>query len=222
MKFGSDTAGTITGIRFYKGASNTGTYIGLSTAAAELCWHRRLIPEAQPLRVATGKLHRAGDNHRQYNLRSRLFQHLGVRMDGNLLHFRGRGQCPAARAQTVLDGRTELHVRQHAAIPRVQLYRFNWWVEWCLRYNTVQGAPDLTITSSHSGQLHAGADWRDLDHHGEQCGNGADSGTVTVTEPLPAGLDSDVDGGTNWNCTQPAGRARGAMPWRQGAILPSL
>ena len=40
MKFTADVNGSITGIRFYKGAGNTGTHIGNLWTASGTSWHR--------------------------------------------------------------------------------------------------------------------------------------------------------------------------------------
>ena len=42
VKFRSDVSGTVSGIRFYKGAGNNGTHTGCSITPAARCWHRHV------------------------------------------------------------------------------------------------------------------------------------------------------------------------------------
>jgi len=68
------------------------------------------------------------------------------------------------------------------------------------------GTPDLTITKSHTGNFTQGQNGAIYTITATNSGNAPTSGTVTVTETLPAtGLTAVSMLGTNWNCTQPAG-----------------
>ena len=67
VKFRSDVAGTITGIRFYKGSTNTGTHVGSPGPALARCWPRPPSP-ARPPRLATGQLRHPGSDPAQYHL----------------------------------------------------------------------------------------------------------------------------------------------------------
>jgi hypothetical protein len=48
------------------------------------------------------------------------------------------------------------------------------------------------------------------------------SGTVTVTDQLPAGLAATAIGGSGWTCTQPAGPCSRSDPLAPGASYPVL
>jgi hypothetical protein len=90
--------------------------------------NERGIRAVDHLRNATAEMaaqfHKLFVNRRAYTLQS-FRPHLGVRLDGKLLHFRRSGQCAAPCAQTRYR-RIERGVllRQHTAVPHVQLYRF--------------------------------------------------------------------------------------------------
>ena len=65
--------------------------------------------------------------------------------------------------------------------------------------------PDLTITKTHVGSFNQGDVSRTYTIKVTNNGAAPTSGTVTVTDSVPAGLTATSIGGTNWNCTQPAG-----------------
>ena len=72
MKFSSEVAGNVTGIRFYKAAANTGTHVGsLWSASGELLAHRHLH-RRERLGLAAGELLLPGRDHGQHDLRRRL------------------------------------------------------------------------------------------------------------------------------------------------------
>jgi uncharacterized repeat protein (TIGR01451 family) len=71
---------------------------------------------------------------------------------------------------------------------------------------SVAGTPDLTISKSHTGNFTQGQMGAAYIITATNSGNAPTSGTVTVTETLPAtGLTAVSMLGTNWTCTQPAG-----------------
>ena len=65
--------------------------------------------------------------------------------------------------------------------------------------------PDLTIVKSHSGNFTQGDTGDTYSLTVTNSGGAATSGTVTVSDTIPAGLTATAISGTNWNCTQPAG-----------------
>ncbi|NYF80593.1 beta strand repeat-containing protein [Granulicella arctica] len=67
--------------------------------------------------------------------------------------------------------------------------------------NFTVSVSDMTITSSHTGNFHAGdtGDTYTLTAH--NIGNAASSGTVTVSDTLPAGFTATALSGTGWSCT---------------------
>lgn len=61
--------------------------------------------------------------------------------------------------------------------------------------------PSLSVEKSHSGNFTAGQTGATYSISVTNNGPGSTSGTVTVTDALPAGLTATAIGGTGWNCT---------------------
>lgn len=68
-----------------------------------------------------------------------------------------------------------------------------------------QGAPDLSISNTHSGDFFQGQTDAQYTITVTNSGNGSTGGTVSVSDTLPEGLTATGIGGTNWTCTQPGG-----------------
>jgi uncharacterized repeat protein (TIGR01451 family) len=66
---------------------------------------------------------------------------------------------------------------------------------------TVVQLPDLTITKSHAGNFTQGQVGATYSLTVTNSGFAATSGTVTVTDTLPAGLTATAISGTGWTCT---------------------
>lgn len=62
------------------------------------------------------------------------------------------------------------------------------------------GTPDLTITKTHSGNFTQGQNGATYTVTVTNSGNAATSGTVTVTDTIPAGLTLVSMAGTGWTC----------------------
>jgi uncharacterized repeat protein (TIGR01451 family) len=60
--------------------------------------------------------------------------------------------------------------------------------------------PDLTITKSHTGNFTEGQTGANYSITVTNSGSANSSGTVTVTDTLPAGLTATAISGTNWTC----------------------
>ena len=69
VKFRSDVAGYITGIRFYKGPDNTGTHVGHLWTGRRHAARRGDLHRRDRLRLAAGRLRRPGRDHGQHDLR---------------------------------------------------------------------------------------------------------------------------------------------------------
>jgi uncharacterized repeat protein (TIGR01451 family) len=67
------------------------------------------------------------------------------------------------------------------------------------------GAPDLTITMSHTGNFTPGQNGAAYTITASNSGSTATTGTVTVTDTIPTGLTAAAMVGTGWTCAQPAG-----------------
>ena len=103
MKFKADFDGTVTGIRFYKAAANTGTHIGSlwtagGTRLAPGDVHRRV-----GLRLADGDVRHAGDDHGRHDLRRLL-----LRAQRPLLG------APAAASRSAVDNGAAARDRRRA------------------------------------------------------------------------------------------------------------
>jgi LPXTG-site transpeptidase (sortase) family protein len=68
------------------------------------------------------------------------------------------------------------------------------------------GLPDLTITKSHADPLVRGSTTATYTLTAHNSGGGPTSGTVTVTDVLPAGLTPTGAAGSGWTCPAPAGQ----------------
>ena len=67
------------------------------------------------------------------------------------------------------------------------------------------GVPDLTISKTHVGNFSQGQVGASYTIIVTNSGTGATSGTVTVTDMIPAELMPTAIAGTGWTCTQPSG-----------------
>jgi uncharacterized repeat protein (TIGR01451 family) len=65
---------------------------------------------------------------------------------------------------------------------------------------TINPVADLTIAKSHSGNFTQGQTGANYSIIVTNSGLGSSSGTVTVTDTLPAGLTATAIAGTNWTC----------------------
>jgi LPXTG-site transpeptidase (sortase) family protein len=68
------------------------------------------------------------------------------------------------------------------------------------------GVPDLTITKSHTDPLVRGSTTATYTLTVHNSGGGPSTGTVTVTDALPAGLTPTAAAGSGWTCPAPAGQ----------------
>ena len=68
------TAGTVTGIRFYKASTNTGTHVGSLWSGDRDAARVRDLQQRKHLRLAAGQLRQTGRDQRQHDLRRRLFR----------------------------------------------------------------------------------------------------------------------------------------------------
>ena len=65
----------------------------------------------------------------------------------------------------------------------------------------INGAPDLTITKTHTGNFFQNQTGAAYSIVVKNTGGGATSGTITVTDTLPAGMTATAMSGANWTCT---------------------
>lgn len=87
----------------------------------------------------------------------------------------------------------------------------------------VNAGRDLAIVKSHSGSFFQGQAGAQFTISVQNVGGTASSGTVTVTESVPAGLTAtSITGGGGWSCTQPAGPCTNSDALAPGASFPTL
>ena len=68
MKFTSEVSGTVTGIRFYKATTNTGTHIGSLWSSSGTLLASATFTSETRLRLAAGQLLHTGRDQRQHHL----------------------------------------------------------------------------------------------------------------------------------------------------------
>lgn len=83
---------------------------------------------------------------------------------------------------------------------------------------TVTPGADLTIAKSHTGNFTQGDSGDTYTVTVTNSGTGVTSGTVTVTDTLPAGLTPTGAAGTGWTCPAPSGQTVGCT--RSDALNP--
>ena len=130
MKFKATTAGTINGIRFYKGPQNTGTHIGsLWTIDGQLLASATLH-QRDRVRMATGELPRTREHRRQHHLRRLLPQHIRVLFsDKALLHHAVRKRPLIAPASSAEGGNGTYTYGATNAFPTSSYQASNYWVD---------------------------------------------------------------------------------------------
>src|SRR5712691_3071180 len=84
------------------------------------------------------------------------------------------------------------------------------------------GAPDLTIAKTHSGNFTQGDTGKNYSLTVTNSGGAATSGTVTVSDTIPAGLTATAMSGTGWSCTQPAGPCTRSDALNASASYPAI
>jgi len=82
--------------------------------------------------------------------------------------------------------------------------------------------PDLKITKQHTGNFIQGQTGATYKISVSNIGSQSTSGTVTVTDTLPAGLTAASISGTNWTCVQPAGPCTQSNALLPGNAYPDL
>jgi hypothetical protein len=82
--------------------------------------------------------------------------------------------------------------------------------------------PDLTIAKSHIGNFAQGQNGATYTITVSNIGTGPTSGTVMVTDTLPAGLTATAISGSGWTCTQPGGSCTRNDALAAGASYPAI
>ena len=132
VKFRSDVAGFITGLRFYKGAANTGTHVGsLWTSDRHAAGHGHLH-QRDGHGLAAGHLLHPGGDHRQHDLRRLLPHQRGHYAVGRPATSPRRGHerpaACAARRRRRRQRRLSLRLDEHVP-DQTPSSRDNYWVD---------------------------------------------------------------------------------------------
>jgi immune inhibitor A len=88
--------------------------------------------------------------------------------------------------------------------------------------NIILLAPDLTISSSHSGGFAQGQTGTTYTLTVSNVGLGATAGTVSVTESVPVGLSATAITGFGWACTQPSGPCTRSDALPASSVYPTI
>jgi hypothetical protein len=141
VRFRADTSGTITGVRYYKGATNTGTHVGnlwsnsgalLATATfsgeSASGWQQVNFPAPVNITANTTYVASYHTNTGNYGVNAAAFATAGV--DNAPLHALATG----------VDGANGVYLYGGSAFPTQTFNATNYWVD--VVYNT--GAPDTT------------------------------------------------------------------------------
>ena len=132
MKFRSDVDGFITGIRFYKGAGNTGTHVGnLWSASGAAARARATFTDETAHRLAAGDLPNAGGDQREYVYVASYFAPNGrYAGDGGLLRRQRRRQRPIHLLADGASGGNGVYRLRGPAASRPSTYQAtNYWVD---------------------------------------------------------------------------------------------
>jgi uncharacterized repeat protein (TIGR01451 family) len=84
------------------------------------------------------------------------------------------------------------------------------------------GVADLTIAKAHAGNFTQGQTGATYTITVSNGGTGATSGTLTVTETVPAGLTATAISGTGWTCAQPSGPCTRSDALAAGSSYPVI
>jgi uncharacterized repeat protein (TIGR01451 family) len=87
---------------------------------------------------------------------------------------------------------------------------------------TVVQPPNLPITKTHIGNFAQGQNGAAYTIAVSNSGPGSTSGTVTVTDTIPAGLTATAISGTGWTCTAPAGPCKRSDTLAAGSSYPPI
>ena len=211
LRFRSDVAGNITGIRFYKGAGNTGTHIGLlynnagtllaqATFSGETAsgWQQVTFPGVA---ISPNTTYVAA-----------FWSSTGYALNNYFFGSNGVDNPPLHALQSGVDGPNGASSYGSAPVfPSSGFSAANYWVD--VVFSTAAAVPDLTIAKSHSGNFTRGQVGATYTINVTNAGAGSTSGTVTVSDTLPAGLTATAMAGSGWSCAQPAG------PCTRGDVL---
>ena len=225
-KIRSDVSGTISAIRFYKGAGNNGTHIGMIYSSGGT-----LLAQA----TFTGE---TASGWQQVNLSTPLaitanttyviayWSASGFAYNQGMLQKAGLNNPPLHVLQWGVDGANGVYAYGSSPqCPTSDAGGNYYWsdVEFSSGSTPPPPAvPDLTVTSSHTGNFTQGQTGATYTITVKNSGTGATNGTVTATETVPAGLTGISIAGSGWTCTEPAGPCTRGDALTAGSSYPAL
>ncbi len=205
-KFQSDVSGSITGIRFYKGAGNNGTHVGLlfgssgtllgqATFTGETASGWQQVNLSTPVAIAASTVYVVA-----------YFSTSGFAYDASYFTTQGVNNPPLHALQYGVDGPNGVYLfGSTAQFPTSDGLSENYWADIVFSASSVAATPDLFINKSHSGSFIQGQTGATYTITASNAGPGPTNGIVTVTESLPSGLTATSMAGSGWGCTQPGG-----------------
>ena len=124
VKFRANVDGSITGIRFYKGATNTGTHVGSLWSSTGTSPRQRHLHRGDSLWLAASQFRHPGGHHGKHHLRGLLPYQRGQLCLQPELFRRRRDQRPPHRPRQRRGWRERrVPVRGHQRLPRSDLER---------------------------------------------------------------------------------------------------
>ena len=200
VKFRADFNGYITGIRFYKASTNTGTHIGnIWTSTGNLLGNVTFTNEtgsgwqqvnfSSPIAISANTTYMASyfapKGH--YSQDEAFFATSGV--DNPPLHLLAAG----------VDGPNGMYAYASSNTFPTSTYNSEYY--WIDVIYTLNIKADLTVAKSHSGNFTQGQTGAAYTITVNNIGGNPTSGTVTLADTLPAGLTATAMSGTGWTCT---------------------
>ena len=141
VKFRSDIDGYVTGVRFYKGAGNTGTHVGHLWTAPARCWQRH-FHGGDGHRLAAGRLRPAGANPGQHHLRRLLLRPNGhYSFNGNYFASAGVDSGVLHALSNAAGGGNGVFRDGTSGFPNSTFNSANYWVDIVFSNTLTPGTP---------------------------------------------------------------------------------
>ena len=150
VKFSRRQDGTITGIRFYKSPTNTGTHVGSLWTPAARCWPRRRSPARPPPAGSRSPSPRRSRSRRNDVRRVATSRPTATTPRPAGLRHGGR-QPAAARGAQQREPQRRLHLRRDQRLPDQRFNATNYWVDVEFAPATVPGQVTAVTATAQDG-----------------------------------------------------------------------